>query len=358
MSKQLAALLVISLFGTDVSANTGIGSVSTGSAQTKFSVPDEGYRVYAGLGGGYGSLIGNRYESAPSGEHFIAGLSLSRRTRRWEWDTGLGWSYSRRSGLDERNGPMMIRIRSGRADFSARYRVWGGWQAGPIVTASFGTDTRNIPSIGSSIATIYGGGKATLDLPTFGPLALQAWGEILTELSSPGRDPFTALVGIRLGVPVSFERKTDVISISNAAPEREVRITLDAKKIFFGTSSAKLNPEAISTLKNAARFLARSPAGWESVEVSGHADERGPLPYNIELSNRRATNVREALLSQGVDEKRIQTEAFGPHKPADSARGRRAWARNRRVELVFKNVNDPATLRQQLQSLSDEPEIK
>ena len=42
-----------------------------------------------------------------------------------------------------------------------------------------------------------------------------------------------------------------------------------------------------------------------TVQVEGHADERGTREYNIALSARRVTAAREFLIAQGVPAKRI-----------------------------------------------------
>ena len=41
-----------------------------------------------------------------------------------------------------------------------------------------------------------------------------------------------------------------------------------------------------------------------AIQIEGHADERGTREYNISLSARRATNVRNFLISQGISANR------------------------------------------------------
>ena len=72
-----------------------------------------------------------------------------------------------------------------------------------------------------------------------------------------------------------------------------------------------------------------------TVELYGHADERGTDRYNIELSRKRAEKVRNYLMAAGIASERIRVKAFGKESPAVPERNREAYARNRRVEFLF-----------------------
>lgn len=317
-------------------------------------IPDQGYRVHASLGAGFGAVMGGQFQSSPSGTYTLGTLGIGRRTRRWEWDTNFGWGYSPRSGLDSAGRQVSIKIRSARADFSARYRLLNFLQVGPIVTANFGTDTRFNTVIGDSVATLYGGAKAVLDVGNAGMFPVEAWGEALTELSSFGRDAITLIAGVRLSLPIQ-ERQVDVVSVSQAAPRRDVRVVLDSKKVFFKTSSAKIRPEIAQALAKVSGHLAKNPGDWDSIEVAGHADSRGPKEYNDRLSMRRALSVKKELLADSIDQQRVSVEAFGYTKPVDSTNSSSAWKKNRRVELTFRNVANASTLEELLSPLSPEP---
>jgi flagellar hook assembly protein FlgD len=53
------------------------------------------------------------------------------------------------------------------------------------------------------------------------------------------------------------------------------------------------------------------------------------------LTERRADAVKQALKSIGLEEERIQTEAFGGHFPIVSTADRQIWWKNRRVEFLL-----------------------
>jgi len=74
--------------------------------------------------------------------------------------------------------------------------------------------------------------------------------------------------------------------------------------------------------------------GAQQVVLAGHADSREGSPeYAVGLSQRRASNVREYLVSRGVPAGVITTQAFGQTRPAvETAEPEPA---NRRVEVTF-----------------------
>ncbi|HEV7691542.1 MAG TPA: OmpA family protein, partial [Hyphomonadaceae bacterium] len=55
--------------------------------------------------------------------------------------------------------------------------------------------------------------------------------------------------------------------------------------------------------------------------------------FNKTLSQRRAEEVREALISRGVAAERVIAEGFGPDKPLADNTSDEGRARNRRIEI-------------------------
>ncbi|MDC2964044.1 peptidoglycan-associated lipoprotein Pal [Gammaproteobacteria bacterium] len=72
------------------------------------------------------------------------------------------------------------------------------------------------------------------------------------------------------------------------------------------------------------------------VRIEGHADERGTREYNLALGERRADAVRAYLVSQGASNSQIEVISYGEEKPIVSGKNERSWAKNRRVELVYR----------------------
>lgn len=72
-----------------------------------------------------------------------------------------------------------------------------------------------------------------------------------------------------------------------------------------------------------------------SIDIAGHADERGPRSYNEKLSMRRAESVRDYLVEQGVDASKISIVALGETEPLMSGNSATAYAQNRSVQVTL-----------------------
>lgn len=102
-----------------------------------------------------------------------------------------------------------------------------------------------------------------------------------------------------------------------------------SRRVYFPPSSSALNPRMRARLAASARWLQRNAD--RSVVVEGHASTTGPAEPNKILSQARADAVKAFLVDQGVDESRIQTEAFGltqpEFQPGSSPKNRRVVLR-------------------------------
>lgn len=117
---------------------------------------------------------------------------------------------------------------------------------------------------------------------------------------------------------------------SSAVPGSQSDLVAQAGDIvYFNTDSHTLTAQARSILDGQARWLASFSN--LNVTVEGHADERGTREYNLALGDRRATSVRNYLISMGVDPRRIQTISFGKEQPMVVGNNGEYWAQNRRV---------------------------
>jgi peptidoglycan-associated lipoprotein len=105
------------------------------------------------------------------------------------------------------------------------------------------------------------------------------------------------------------------------------------KIIYFDFDKSDIKPEFADIVTTAARTLANNPS--VKLKLEGNTDERGTREYNIGLGERRAQAVRRALMLQGVSESQLSTVSFGAEHPAAEGDDEAAWAKNRRVELVY-----------------------
>lgn len=102
--------------------------------------------------------------------------------------------------------------------------------------------------------------------------------------------------------------------------------------IQFETGSAELTLPSAAALSVIAQFL-ESASG--TYYVVGHTDDVGGLQSNLDLSDRRAAAVKQALVRDyGVDGSRLETRGVGPLAPVSTNTGEAGRALNRRVEIV------------------------
>ncbi len=115
-------------------------------------------------------------------------------------------------------------------------------------------------------------------------------------------------------------------------------ITVSAEKL-FGFDKASLKEEGKAALDEAAAKIKANPE-IKAVIVTGHTDRIGSDAYNQKLSERRAKQVADYLVAQGVDSSIITAEGKGETQPVVECKGNKATKKliqclqpNRRVEI-------------------------
>jgi peptidoglycan-associated lipoprotein len=125
----------------------------------------------------------------------------------------------------------------------------------------------------------------------------------------------------------------DARALPDGAPGSGADADPDDRTVYFELDKSDVLPQYNQVLSDHAQFLAENPAA--RVRLEGHADERGSREYNIGLGERRAQAVRRVLLIQGAAANQIVTVSYGEERPQDFGSSESAWAKNRRVELVY-----------------------
>lgn len=91
---------------------------------------------------------------------------------------------------------------------------------------------------------------------------------------------------------------------------------------------------SIVALKRVAEALRNDPS--RKVLLRGHTDQMGPDSYKHALSQRRAVTVQMFLFSHGAPLDQITIEAVGDSEPIDPENNPVAWAKNRRVQVLWR----------------------
>lgn len=126
----------------------------------------------------------------------------------------------------------------------------------------------------------------------------------------------------------------DALAASDAAAVRRegelLAITLKGD-VSFDRDSDVIRPGLYNELDRIAQIMIKYPQ--TSVLVEGHTDSTGPETYNQQLSERRATSVKDMLAQRGVQADRINTIGYGESRPVVTNATPEGRQMNRRVEI-------------------------
>jgi outer membrane protein OmpA-like peptidoglycan-associated protein len=103
--------------------------------------------------------------------------------------------------------------------------------------------------------------------------------------------------------------------------------------IYFDFNKSDLKPESDPTLEQITRLLKKQSA--LKLLVVGHTDNVGSFSFNMDLSQRRAASVVNALGTRyGISKDRLTPLGISFASPMESNKTEEGRAKNRRVELV------------------------
>jgi peptidoglycan-associated lipoprotein len=107
--------------------------------------------------------------------------------------------------------------------------------------------------------------------------------------------------------------------------------------VYFSHKSANLDPNAVATLAAQARWLLANP--MYRVRLEGHANALDSRDYALAIGDRRANEVRDYLVLQGVAPERISVMSWGKERPGTVRVGASVVAVGARVVTI---VEQPA----------------
>lgn len=129
---------------------------------------------------------------------------------------------------------------------------------------------------------------------------------------------------------ISMEPVHQAIKGAAAKPKAERAVSL---QVYFEYNSDILSEDAKKQLAPVGEALASSKLKTVEFTIEGHTDSKGGSSYNQQLSERRATAVKEFLVSEyGIEGSRISAVGKGKSTPFDRAHPESGV--NRRVRIV------------------------
>ena len=81
------------------------------------------------------------------------------------------------------------------------------------------------------------------------------------------------------------------------------------RNIYYDFDKWDILPESAAQLDQLVGLMKQNPE--MKVELGSHTDERGSVPYNIRLSQRRAESAVNYIVSQGIDQSKIKAIGYG-----------------------------------------------
>lgn len=144
--------------------------------------------------------------------------------------------------------------------------------------------------------------------------------DLISELESGLQPP-------PVPVPVAEPLAFDVDASAPMAPENAVYL------VFFDWDKTELTVGALNVLDAVADEISKNPPA--SLDIIGHADTSGASDYNQRLAFKRANQVRDALVSRGVDPSLINVEARGENELLVETPDNVREPANRRVNISF-----------------------
>jgi outer membrane protein OmpA-like peptidoglycan-associated protein len=119
------------------------------------------------------------------------------------------------------------------------------------------------------------------------------------------------------------------------------------KPIFFNYDRWDLRRDQIPVLDADLAVLKANPTLF--LLIGGHADERGTREYNLELSSKRAHNIKKYLVERGIAANRITVYAYGKDYLAKKGHDETSQKYNRRVDILMWEA--PPTKEQGIQNI-------
>jgi len=102
---------------------------------------------------------------------------------------------------------------------------------------------------------------------------------------------------------------------------------------FFAYDSANIRPEDKAVLTKLATCFTTGPLKGREMRLVGHADNRGEDDYNMILGQKRADNVKGAIVTAGMTAAKTLTTSRGELDASGSDEA--SWSKDRRVDIVL-----------------------
>ncbi|UCD88713.1 MAG: OmpA family protein [Desulfobacterales bacterium] len=164
---------------------------------------------------------------------------------------------------------------------------------------------------GNTQATLIGAGIGVLAGGAIG----QSYGKKMDEQEAAMRKQLAAIE------EANVQRNADVLAVTLMSD------------MLFDIGSATLKPGSKEQIRHISTVLTKYTD--TAILIAGHTDSTGSAALNQQLSELRATNVKIAIVEQGVHPSRIKTVGFGASTPIADNGTKEGRQLNRRVVITI-----------------------
>lgn len=224
-------------------------------------------------------------------------------------------------------------------------RAEAGDDVMPEDPAQWGIDEEHMPALQEGrrdlLAAFSAGGKEKA--PEVAAIA-QAKYDCWVEQQEEGHQP-DHIAACRQDFLAALASLEEAMQIAEPAPEPQTRTVIGEELartiLYFDFDRADITQSAQLQINNFVEDMKGRGLQNVAISLEGHADRAGPDDYNEQLSERRAEEVRQALLRQGIevlDLEDLKTAWQGEAKPAVPTPDGVPAQANRRVEIVARGM--------------------
>jgi len=134
--------------------------------------------------------------------------------------------------------------------------------------------------------------------------------------------------------PSADTRAVPTVTPGDLDPLNDPKGVLAKRSVYFDYDSNLVKDEYKPLVTAHAKYLSQNRAA--QLTIQGNTDERGSREYNIALGQRRADAVKQMMTLLGAPATQIETVSFGEEKPRAQGEDEKAYAENRRADIVYR----------------------
>jgi peptidoglycan-associated lipoprotein len=135
--------------------------------------------------------------------------------------------------------------------------------------------------------------------------------------------------------PKTAPSRPETVGADPLAALKDPNNILSRRSVYFDYDSNVIKEEFKPLVTAHSNFISQNRS--QRMTIQGNTDERGSREYNLALGQRRAEAVKQMMTLLGAPGANIETVSFGEEKPRAQGNDEKAYAENRRADIVYGN---------------------